>query len=86
MAELVASALIVLAAVAFVLEPLARRPTAALVPTPGAETLPDADAANLVAVMRTRLASRCPHCGEDAGQAALYCPRCGKTMLSHGRP
>jgi hypothetical protein len=78
--ELIAGALVTLAALAYVLEPLARSPRVAsgaqrAAPLPGAAEL-------LVEQMRRRLTTSCPACGTSANPGSAFCAKCGNVLAS----
>ncbi|MBI4500186.1 MAG: hypothetical protein HY700_03400 [Gemmatimonadetes bacterium] len=78
MSELVAGVLVAAAALAFVLEPLARRESS---PPAGAEPAHEPRADLLIRQMRARLMSRCPSCEAAAEPGSVYCANCGTALI-----
>ena len=69
--EMVAGAIVALAALAWVLEPLAR---------PRREHPVDVSPAELVTAMSRRLQSRCPMCDTPAPPGSAFCSKCGSVL------
>ena len=77
MIELLAGVLVAAAALAYVLEPLARGPRRTIAPAEGEPVTPE----KLIEQMRGRLLSRCPACGAPSEPGSAFCSTCGSMLV-----
>jgi len=84
--ELLASALVAAAAIAFVVEPLTRSAPHDDVLHGPVSADGVARAERLVKEMAARLSTRCSSCGASSESPALFCPRCGQVLVGPAIP
>ena len=77
MIELLAGVLVAAAALAYVLEPLAREPRSPIATAEGEPVT----AEKLIEQMRGRLLSRCPACDAPSEPGSAFCSSCGSILL-----